>query len=84
MAAMLLRERLVAGPRGAAEVGNGNRFALQKRGRASSRKFRYAARGGATGSSTSNSVLLAVGLVPSIDSSRRLEMAPPFGEILSA
>jgi hypothetical protein len=28
-------------------------------------------------------VLPAVGRVPSIDSSRRLEMAPPFGEILS-
>jgi hypothetical protein len=31
--AMLLRERLVAGPRGAAKVGNGNGFALEKPGR---------------------------------------------------
>jgi hypothetical protein len=30
---MLLRERLFARPRGAAEVGNGNRFAFEKRGR---------------------------------------------------
>ena len=36
------------------------------------------------GISTSNSVLLAVGLAPSIESNRRLEIAPPCGEILSA
>ena len=84
VAAMLLRERLVAGPRACSGSRKRKWICARAAWSRSSRRFRYARRGGATGSSTSNRVLLVVGWAPSIDSSRRLEMAPPFGEILSA
>jgi len=80
--AMLFGERPVARAGVAAEVGYRNRWALEQRGPVSANLGRGAGR--RNGQQHVEQGLAGGRCAPSIESSRRLEMAPPFGEILSA
>ena len=84
MAAMLFDERRVARPGAAAEVGHRDGLALQQGRRGHAAILALRARRSNRKQHVEQGLAADARCAPSIDSSRRLEMAPPLGEILSA